>query len=129
VHRFILSGCLYGEKRYLVESLVKRESRSGAFTTKVYQVVAQCPRGKVVSYGGVAAMAGKPRAARAVGAVLRDLPDGSAVPWWRVVNSNGMISERPDHGPAIQRKLLRCEGVRFDRRGRMDWEKYGWSGR
>jgi methylated-DNA-protein-cysteine methyltransferase-like protein len=101
---------------------------SESWSEKVCRIVSRCPRGKVVSYGGVAAMAGKPRAARAVGAAMRDLPDGSSIPWWRVVNSSGAISARPNHGPAIQRKLLRSEGVRFDRRGRIDWEKYGWSG-
>jgi len=107
---------------------VTSESRSGAFTTKVCRIVAKCPRGKVVSYGGVAALAGKPRAARAVGAALRDLPDGSPVPWWRVVNSSGAISKRLNHGPLIQRKLLLKEGVKFDRSGRIDWEIFGWNG-
>lgn len=99
------------------------------FTRKVYRIVCKCPPGKVVSYGGVAVLAGKPRAARAVGAVLRDLPDGSPVPWWRVVNSSGAISKRPNHGPLIQRKLLLKEGVKFDRSGRIDWETFGWNGR
>lgn len=96
------------------------------FANAVYRLVTKCPRGKVVSYGGVAALLGKPRLARAVGAALRDLPDGSKVPWWRVVNSNGAISSRPNHGPSIQRKLLEREGVRFSGAGRIDWEKYGW---
>ena len=100
------------------------------FQTAVYRIVRKCPRGKVISYGGVAAMAGNPRAARAVGAVMRDLPEGTKVPWWRVINSRGEVSMRDiGHGPAIQRKLLEGEGVRFDRSGRVDWEKYGWSGR
>ena len=97
-----------------------------AFARSVYRIVSKCPRGRVVSYGGVAALAGKPRAARAVGAALRDLPDGSKVPWWRVVNSSGAISTRPNHGPSIQRKLLEREGVKFSRAGRIDWEKFGW---
>ena len=100
-----------------------------SFQDDVYRIVSRCPRGKVVSYGGVAAMAGKPRAARAVGAAMRELPVGSKVPWWRVINSKGEISMRDiGHGPAIQRKLLEAEGVRFTKAGRVDWEKYGWSG-
>jgi methylated-DNA-protein-cysteine methyltransferase-like protein len=99
---------------------------SSAFAESVYRLVRKCPRGKVVSYGGIAALLGKPRRARAVGAALRDLPAGSKVPWWRVVNSSGAISSRPNHGPAIQRKLLEREGVKFSRAGRIDWEKYGW---
>lgn len=100
------------------------------FQKRIYAIVSKCPKGKVVSYGGVAAMAGKPRSARAVGAAMRDLPDGSAVPWWRVINSRGEISMRDiGHGPAIQRKLLQREGVRFSKAGTVDWEKYGWSGK
>lgn len=103
-----------------------------AFQTAVCRLVRRCPRGKVISYGGVAAIAGNPRAARAaraVGAIMRDLPDGTDVPWWRVINSRGEISHRDiGHGPAIQRKLLEREGVRFGGSGRVDWERYGWSG-
>lgn len=100
-----------------------------AFQSEVYRIVRLCPRGRVVSYGGVAAMAGKPRAARAVGAALRGLPDESGVPWWRVINSSGAISMRDiGHGPAIQRALLEREGVRFDAHGRIAWEAYGWDG-
>lgn len=100
-----------------------------SFQQAVYRIVSKCPRGKVVSYGGLAALAGKPRAARAVGAAMRDLPEDSSIPWWRVINSRGEISMRDiGHGPAIQRKLLEREGVRFGRSGRVDWEKYGWDG-
>ena len=99
------------------------------FERAVYRIVSKCPRGKVVSYGAVAALAGKPRAARAVGAAMRDLPPGSAVPWWRVINAAGSISVRPNTGPSIQRKLLEREGVKFSRAGRVDWEKFGWNGR
>ena len=76
----------------------------------------------------MAALLGRPRAARGVGAALAALPDGTDVPWWRVINGNGEISIREtDHLPARQRALLRAEGVRFDRRGRVDWERYGWN--
>jgi methylated-DNA-protein-cysteine methyltransferase-like protein len=99
------------------------------FQTAVCEIVRRCPRGKVVSYGGVAAMAGNPRAARAVGAIMRELPDDTNVPWWRVINSQGEISHRDiGHGPAIQRKLLEKEGVPFGANGRVNWEEYGWSG-
>ena len=78
------------------------------FAAQVYALVMQCPRGRVVSYGGVAAMLGKPRAARAVGRALNSLPDGSKVPWWRVVNSRGEVSIRGvEHGEILQRTLLR----------------------
>jgi methylated-DNA-protein-cysteine methyltransferase-like protein len=83
----------------------------------------------VVSYGGVAAMLGTPRAARGVGTALGALPIDTEVPWWRVVNRNGEISIKGEPGlAALQRSLLRREGVRFDARGRIDWERFGWRG-
>lgn len=97
-----------------------------SFNEAVYQLVKKCPRGKVVSYGGVAAMLGKPRAARAVGTALRELPDGAKVPWWRVINSRGEISIRGVQADVLQRELLLKEGVKFDKRGRVDWDKFGW---
>lgn len=98
------------------------------FTRRVWRIVRRVPRGRVVSYGGVAALMGAPRAARAVGRALCVLPDGSDVPWWRVINRNGEISIRcMVHGPQVQRALLEGEGVRFDRRGRVDWRRFGWS--
>jgi methylated-DNA-protein-cysteine methyltransferase-like protein len=99
------------------------------FTERVYDVVRCIPHGQVVSYGGVAALLGQPRAARGVGQALHALPDGSDVPWWRVINRNGEISIRGvPHGAQLQRTLLRGEGVRFDRRGRIDWKRFGWTG-
>lgn len=98
------------------------------FTEAVYRTVRAVPRGRVVSYGAVAAILGRPRAARAVGTALWNLPDGSDVPWWRVINRNGEISIKGVlHGPRVQRALLEGEGVRFDRHGRVDWQRFGWS--
>ncbi len=99
------------------------------FTERVYALVRRVPRGRIVSYGGVAAMLGSPRAARGVGTALSALPPGATVPWWRVVNRNGEISIRGAPGlAALQRSLLEAERVAFDRRGRIDWERFGWRG-
>ncbi len=100
------------------------------FAERVHDLVRRLPRGRVVSYGGVAALLGRPRAARGVGRALRELPDGSDVPWWRVVNHAGEISlARLDpHAARLQRVLLEAEGVRFDTRGRIDWDRFGWAG-
>jgi methylated-DNA-protein-cysteine methyltransferase related protein len=99
------------------------------FTERVYRLVRRVPQGRVISYGGVAAMLGSPRAARGVGHALHALPDGSDVPWWRVVNRNGEISIRGMvHGARLQRVLLEREGVIFDGRGRIDWRRFGWDG-
>jgi len=99
------------------------------FQKKVYEIVRSIPEGRVVSYGGVAALLGQPRAARGVGAALASIDDGHEIPWWRVVNRNGEISiahyslSRP-----LQRVLLEREGVEFDDRDRIDWDRFGWDG-
>jgi methylated-DNA-protein-cysteine methyltransferase-like protein len=106
-----------------------RRSELTEFTRRVHDAVRAIPRGSVASYGGIAAIMGQPRAARAVGRALCMLEDGSDVPWWRVVNRNGEISIKCSvHGPALQRALLEGEGIRFDRVGRIDWEIWGWDG-
>lgn len=92
-------------------------------------MVRRIPFGRATSYGAVAAYLGAPRAARGVGYALSALPSGSDVPWWRVVNRNGEISIKGAPGmPALQRTLLESEGVRFDARGRIDLERFGWRG-
>jgi methylated-DNA-protein-cysteine methyltransferase-like protein len=100
------------------------------FAQRVYDLVRQVPFARVVSYGGVAAMLGHPRAARAVGWALRNLSDhDEAVPWWRVINRNGEISIKGAFpGPRLQRELLEGEGVEFDSLGRVDWKRFGWRG-
>src|SRR5688500_7715100 len=105
----------------------RRPRRTRTFADRVYALVRRVPRGRAVSYGGVAAMLGTPRAARGVGTALGALPIDTEVPWWRVVNRNGEISIKGEPGlAALQRSLLQREGVRFDERGRLDWDRFGW---
>ena len=95
------------------------------FTRAVHRAVRRIPAGKVLSYGDVAVLAGRPGAARGVGSVLRELPEGSDVPWWRVVASSGDIS-LPHMAGQLQRMLLRQEGVTFRSGGRIDMKRYRW---
>lgn len=82
------------------------------FNERVYALVRRIPRGKVLTYGRVAALLGVPRGARAVGWALHGAP--ADVPWQRVVNAKGCISTRcPEHPPQLQRALLMAEGIRF----------------
>ncbi len=100
------------------------------FYQQVYALVRQIPPGTVVTYGQVAALLGRPRAARAVGYALRYLPSGADVPWHRVINARGHISPRyPPEGPLMQRLLLEDEGVRFDAEGCIDLAVYRWQPR
>jgi methylated-DNA-protein-cysteine methyltransferase related protein len=101
------------------------------FFTYVYRLVSQVPKGKVVTYGQVAALLGAPRAARAVGTALRYLPQSLShtVPWQRVVNASGGISIRGDvFRVDEQRWLLESEGIAFERSGKINLKKYQWKG-
>jgi methylated-DNA-protein-cysteine methyltransferase-like protein len=99
------------------------------FARAVYALVRRVPRGRVVTYGQVAAILGHPRAARAVGTALSNLPASlkHIVPWQRVINASGGVSARGDVlRPDLQRELLELEGVM--QRGRVDLARYRWSG-
>jgi methylated-DNA-protein-cysteine methyltransferase-like protein len=94
---------------------------------RIYAVVERIPEGRVATYGQVAALAGLGRAARQVGYALHSLPDGSDLPWHRVINSRGEVSPRAMPGwDGYQRHLLEEEGVELDERGRVDLERYRW---
>ncbi len=92
---------------------------------RVYRIVRGIPRGKVSTYGTVAALAGRPGSARTVGWALRVLRHESGVPWQRVVNAQGGIS-LPSPRAELQRALLESERVEFDRNGKVDLARYGW---
>jgi methylated-DNA-protein-cysteine methyltransferase-like protein len=98
-----------------------------SFFEQVQQVMQCIPPGKVATYGQIARILGMPHAARTVGWALRAMPEGSEVPWQRVVNGRG-TSSLDAHGAAIQRALLEEEGVVFDEQGRIDLKVYGWAG-
>lgn len=87
-----------------------------SFQKKVLMKCRQIPRGKVLSYGGLAKKIGVPRAARAVGTALARNPYPLVLPCHRVVQSTG----RPGNfgqNPAMKIALLAGEGVRINRRG------------
>jgi methylated-DNA-protein-cysteine methyltransferase-like protein len=94
---------------------------------RIYAVVRQIPYGHVASYGQIARIVGN-CTARWVGYAMAATPLESDIPWQRVINSQGKISPRSSgRGAEVQRELLELEGVRFDERGRVDFERYGWT--
>ncbi len=103
------------------------------YNQRVWQLVRQVPRGKVATYGQIALMLTPPpgvgldayrvQGPRWVGSAMANCPDD--VPWQRVINSQGRISERP--GADKQRKLLEAEGIVFVK-DRIDLKKFGWKG-
>ncbi len=96
------------------------------FREAVARAVALVPPGRVLGYGHVAALLGRPRAARQVGFALAALPPDTGVPWWRVVRSDGAIALRGDpvRGPR-QARRLRAEGVAV-RDWRVDMARHAW---
>lgn len=92
----------------------------------IYAVVNSIPRGRVSSYGRVAILAGLPAQARLVGYALHALRRGDQpeVPWWRVVNRNGFISNA--YEADLQRSLLEAEGVVVGDDHRIDLARFLW---
>lgn len=97
------------------------------FRERVWMIVAAIPYGKVATYGDVARLAGNSKAARQVGGVLYKLPEGSTLPWHRVVNRMGKISLQ---GPDLlrQRNALIAENIEVDSQQTISLAKYRWSG-
>ncbi len=102
------------------------------FNERVWALVRQVPRGKVATYGQIALMlppqgvdfeSYRAFGPRWVGGAMAACPDD--VPWQRVINSQGKISERP--GAEKQRMLLEEEGIVFVK-DKVDLKKYGWHG-
>jgi O-6-methylguanine DNA methyltransferase len=99
---------------------------TNTFCTKVYEVLRKVPKGKVVTYGQMAALVGSPRAARAVGMCMRNNPDAPHTPCHRVVASDGsMHGYSGGDGIPTKIKMLREEGVQF-RGGRVDLAVSQW---
>ncbi|MFT5299822.1 MAG: methylated-DNA-protein-cysteine methyltransferase-like protein [Mariniblastus sp.] len=111
-------------------SLAKKRKRDDAPSNNVpaiLTIIGQIPSGRVASYGQIAKLAGIPRNARQVGAVLRALPRKSDTPWHRIVNSNGEIAARGNpQAEAYQRIKLEEEGVTFTELGRVSINQFGW---
>jgi methylated-DNA-protein-cysteine methyltransferase-like protein len=101
--------------------------RGASVYERIYAIAGQIPSGRLASYAQIAAIEGRctPRMVGYAMAAVGDRP----VPWQRVINSRGTISERRHGGgTSRQRRLLKDEGVVFDRYGRVDFEIFGWSG-
>ena len=94
----------------------------------VWTAVKRIPRGRVATYGQIAALAGMPKHARQAGYALAATPENKKIPWHRVINAQGKISVRLKHwdggSDEFQRILLEAEGVVFDSGGRVDLKRF-----
>lgn len=106
----------------------------GEFSDKVFEIVCQVPRGKVTTYGQVAALMGRPQSGRYVGFALRNNPapaaDGGAIPCHRVLFKDGSLCEGfAFGGPEAQREMLQAEGVTFVDDTHVDLKAHLWDGK
>lgn len=98
---------------------------SGVYA-QIYAMVRRVPAGRVATYGQIAKLVGG-CSARQVGYALAALPDGTDVPWQRIINGGGRISERSSgDNHSAQQRLLEKEGVRLGADGGIDLRVYRW---
>lgn len=90
----------------------------------VYRLVQRIPRGKVLTYGGLAKALRLPGGARTAGRAMAATPSGKGIPWHRVIGDRGEILIRGPHA-LLQRKLLESEGVTLVE-FRVDLKKHLW---
>lgn len=96
----------------------------------IYAIVQQIPYGQVATYGQVADLANLPGRARLVGYALFRVAPEAEIPWHRVINAKGEISESPVRygSDYLQRSLLEAEGIQFNAAGRINLRTYRWNG-
>ncbi|MBD1862988.1 MULTISPECIES: MGMT family protein [Trichocoleus] len=95
---------------------------------RIYAIVRQIPIGKVATYGQVAELAELYGKARLVGYALYRVDKNSDIPWHRVINAKGEVSESPLRlgSDYVQRSLLEAEGIEFNAEAKIDLRKYQW---
>ncbi|MCP3876270.1 MAG: MGMT family protein [Desulfobacteraceae bacterium] len=97
-----------------------------SFTQKALQIIRSIPEGKILTYGRIAAFAGKSNGARQISRLLHSMSQKHDLPWHRVVNAHGKISLKPSYGYELQKALLESEGIKFSLNDTIDLKKYLW---
>ncbi|MHA2181417.1 MAG: MGMT family protein [Promethearchaeota archaeon] len=96
------------------------------FTQNVIHIIKNIPKGKVLTYGYVAKLAGNPRAARQVSWVLHSSSRKYNLPWHRVISSKGSLTLKSEEDRQYQKKLLELEDIPFLDNFKINLEKYLW---
>ncbi len=102
------------------------EYGASSFYRRVKNTIKKIPKGKVATYGQLAALAGNHRAARQVAWVLHSSSGKDNLPWHRVINGRGSLSLKPGYGYELQRELLEKEGITLNEQDRIDLKRYLW---
>lgn len=95
------------------------------FTANVIKIIKGIPKGKVMTYGQIAKLAGSPRGARQVSRILHSMSSNYHLPWHRVINAQGEISIKDEEMNHVQRLSLEAEGVVFLNR-KVELDKFQW---
>ena len=96
------------------------------YQARVYEIVRQIPRGRVMTYGQIAGILGDGYTPRTVGYVMH-AADSEGVPWQRVINSQGKCSTGRLTIPVnLQQDMLEQEGVVFNDKGKCDLKMFEW---
>ncbi|HWJ03161.1 MAG TPA: MGMT family protein [Verrucomicrobiae bacterium] len=109
---------------WLLKAKWKGKKFMQLFTKKVVEVIRNIPKGRVMTYGQIARVAGSPRAARQVVRVLHSMSRKHRLPWYRVINSKGQISLLDDGSYQEQLLSLESEGIEIGLNGVIDLQKY-----
>ncbi|MGV9142079.1 MAG: MGMT family protein [Promethearchaeota archaeon] len=96
------------------------------FTKEAIKVIKNIPRGKVLTYGQIAKLAGNPRTARQVSWILHSSSRKYRLPWHRVINSKGKVSLKDSDGKNRQKYLLEKEGIVFKNKYKIELSEYLW---
>jgi methylated-DNA-protein-cysteine methyltransferase-like protein len=105
------------------------KTRDTLFTRQVKTNIRRIPRGRVATYGQIAALAGRERAARGVAWILHSSSDVAGLPWHRVIGGRGAISLPRGRKFAEQKRRLAAEGVVVGCGGRVELGRYQWEPR
>ena len=95
------------------------------FNEEVYEVVAKIPEGRVTTYGTIAALCGRPRAARIVGGIAHYGAEG--LPWHRVVKAGGRLAEGFPGGVDGHKQVLEAEGIEVRGHNVVNFNQLFWS--
>ncbi len=97
-------------------------------TKRIREIILRIPRGRVLSYGEAAALAGLPNGARQVVRVLHSSAEKENLPWQRLLRKDGSIALPRGGGFELQKALLEDEGVEVTTAGKVDLQRFGWRG-
>ena len=114
-----------GAPRVAARARLRTELTKAMSWGPVYAFVKRIPRGRVITYGGVAKALRLRGGARSAGRAMAASPSGKGIPWHRVVGYGGKLLIREPYA-SLQRKLLESEGVTL-RESRVDMKKHAWT--